>query len=92
MKEGQMIFVQNTQVKGSNSMLLNKKQAAEILGISVRLLDDYRAKFDLPTLKLGGGVCRFYREELLDWAAQFRQGKISVKLQNGKARQKEVED
>lgn len=54
-------------------MLLNKKQAAELLQISVRALDELRAKKGLPAYRIGG-VCRFSREEILQWMEQCREG------------------
>ena len=48
--------------------LLNKKQAAQYLGVSPRSIDDYRKNAGLPFHVIGGKLIRFVECELEQWA------------------------
>jgi excisionase family DNA binding protein len=49
--------------------LLSKQQAAALLGVSVRSIDNYRQSGNLPFHRLPGSrVVRFDKEELERWA------------------------
>lgn len=48
------------------SNLMNKKELADFLRISVRQADYLRSQNSLPWVKIGGGV-RFCREDVLKW-------------------------
>ena len=47
--------------------LLDKKQAADYLGISIRSIDYFRTKGDLPFHVLNGKLVRFVPRELEAW-------------------------
>lgn len=60
--------------------LLNKQQAAAILGVSVRSIDNYRQSGNLPSHTLPGSrVVRFDRAELERWAIGREAGSDNVK-------------
>ncbi len=48
--------------------LLNKKQAAQYLGVSQRTLDYFRQREKLPFHVIGGKLIRFVECELEQWA------------------------
>ena len=47
--------------------LLNRKQAADLLSISVRTLDRYVTERLIPVVKFDRGTVRFSRADLLKW-------------------------
>ena len=55
-------------------LLLTKKQAADVLTISVRQLDRCRVEGGLPTVYLGPRTLRFRPEDLV----AFRDAKVSI--------------
>lgn len=52
---------------GEELILLDRKQAAELLTLSVRTLDRYVTQRLIPYVKLPGGQIRFKRPDLLKW-------------------------
>ncbi len=48
--------------------LLNKRQAAHFLGVSVRAVDYFRRSAGLPAHIIGGKLVRFDARELERWA------------------------
>lgn len=48
--------------------LLNKKEAAQYLGVSQRTLDYFRQRENLPSHVIGGKLVRFVERELEQWA------------------------
>lgn len=48
--------------------LLNKREAAQYLGVSPRSIDYYREHAGLPSHVIGGKLVRFVEEELEQWA------------------------
>lgn len=48
--------------------LLDKAQAAEFLGVSVRTVDYFRTRGNLPFHIIGGKLVRFSPRELEAWA------------------------
>ena len=48
--------------------LLNKKEAAQYLGVSQRTLDYFRQRENLPSHVIGGKLIRFDEAELERWA------------------------
>lgn len=48
--------------------LLDKKQAAQYLGVSLRTLDYFRQRENLPFHVIGGKLIRFDETELERWA------------------------
>lgn len=47
---------------------IDKKQAAKILGISVRTIDSYRERKIIPCHIVGGKLVRFVEDEIVKWA------------------------
>lgn len=45
--------------------LLNKAQAANLLGVSVRCLDGLMARRAVPYLKISSRICRFHKGDLI---------------------------
>ena len=59
--------------------LLNKQQAAQLLGVSVRSIDNFRQSGNLPFHRLPGSrVVRFDRAELEEWATGRKDGSGDV--------------
>ncbi len=54
--------------------VMTKDQVQEMLQISERTLDVWRAEHGLPTVKIGN-VCRFHRADVLAWFLKFQKGK-----------------
>lgn len=48
--------------------LLDKKQAAQYLGVSLRTIDYFRTRENLPFHVIGGKLIRFAADELECWA------------------------
>ena len=49
------------------SKVLNKREAAQLLGISIRTIDSYRERGIIPSHNPGGKLVRFFEDELLEW-------------------------
>lgn len=64
--------------------LLDKKEAAHLLGISLRSLDYYRTRENLPYHIIGGKLVRFSEDEIEQWAIG-RDGKSSKQNKGRKA-------
>ena len=56
---------------------LIKEQVCKMLQISPRTLDLWRQRDGLPTVKIGN-VCRFKREDVLEWFMRFQKRRESV--------------
>lgn len=56
--------------------LLDKKQAARLLGVCERSLDYFRTRENLPYHIIGGKLIRFSEDEIEQWAIG-RDGKSS---------------
>ena len=48
-------------------MFLNKSQVADLIGVSTRTIDQWRAEDKIPFVTLPSGRCRFNKETILRW-------------------------
>ena len=49
-------------------VFVDKKEAAKILGVSVRSIDAYRQRGIIPCHVIGGKLVRFVPDEIIRWA------------------------
>ncbi|MGA1375864.1 MAG: helix-turn-helix transcriptional regulator [Steroidobacteraceae bacterium] len=64
----------------TQSILINRKQASELTGLSERYFDHLRRRGVLRTYKTDGGLHRFYRSEVLEHiGANFKPQTIAQK-------------
>lgn len=59
------------EVMSTEQKVLTKKQISGVLQVSERTIDLWRERYGLPCMKIGL-VCRFDREKVLAWFAQFQ--------------------
>ena len=58
----------------NDQQVLNKPEAADLLRIKRRTLDDWMRRRRVPFIKLPSGAVRFRRDQLLEFLAKFNAG------------------
>jgi excisionase family DNA binding protein len=61
----------NATFPSNDSAVLTKAEAAELLKVKPRTVDDWMRKKRIPFAKLPSGTVRFRRSQLLDFIAKY---------------------